>query len=238
MTEPLAVTMGRTQSPSRWVPPREGHAYLKETTAILSLICAILAACLLLYRWDDHERKHNADWVNMPWVSSFCKIQSVGVAYRGTCPLGTSSLVAPDLHFMECMSPQDVEIRGAARDQMAVHKQWLQTEAGRCAASGDREYQLASALATAENPSIPRRLHMVLPHRASQMCHNGYVAWAALVPNRSGGVDAPVCAYHFGSLLSSVTDKWGEVHRDVQRLTAAYALDEEIPCWQLNRGSR
>lgn len=253
MADPFQVTMGRRPDPPeflRWVPfHKEVHEHQKETALALSATLAVLAGCLLLYRLDRQEATQDADWVRLPWVSSSCKINAVGVAYRGTCRLDTSMRVAPHQSFAECRGPTDAH--GGVQDRLAVHEEWLQTDAGRCAASGDRDYRRSAAYRqlsdedSAEDlahgaAEAPLRSLIVIPRRSPQRCHNGFVAWAAVhASNQSGGSSAShaTCAYRYGSLAASLTGDWAEVDRDLKRLAAAYSVGQELPCQQLSQNS-
>lgn len=143
---PGVATMGRGQQGAevRWP---QVHQYQKETVAFLSVVCAILAGCLLLYFLDARQINHDKRWADLPWIATSCTVLDVGVAYRGTCRLDTSFIAAPRHDFAECAGPADAE--GGKQDREAVRRAWLRTAAGQCATLGDRDYRATKPPAAA-----------------------------------------------------------------------------------------
>eukprot|EP00429_Kryptoperidinium_foliaceum_P004722 CAMPEP_0176010848 /NCGR_PEP_ID=MMETSP0120_2-20121206/4983_1 /TAXON_ID=160619 /ORGANISM="Kryptoperidinium foliaceum, Strain CCMP 1326" /LENGTH=358 /DNA_ID=CAMNT_0017343699 /DNA_START=1 /DNA_END=1073 /DNA_ORIENTATION=+ len=84
-----------------------------------------------------------------------------------------------------------------------------------------------------------RLVGAIVPRTRSQLCHNGYLAWAlVLLANVSGqATEAPVsrgrCAYRFGAPAASTTADWDEAARHVEFLKAHVLEGKALRCWRL-----
>mmetsp|Transcript_6161 Transcript_6161/g.15041 ORF Transcript_6161/g.15041 Transcript_6161/m.15041 type:complete len:429 (-) Transcript_6161:47-1333(-) len=262
MPDPFQTTTGRDPEPPiilRWFP----HVYQqqKETAAALSLLCTILALCLLFYCLDSQEVKHDTQWAGLPWLKTTCAIKDIGVAYRGTCSFDTSLVTGTEnVDFQECLGPPDTN--GNSQDRLAVQREWLRTSAGQCAEMGDADYRTSSARKppssrgsdggdgmdmTSETVAAGgggldlgmdrlRRLRVISPRTPSRGCSSSYVPWA-VVSVRNATVPARMsplrCAYRFGAVMPSITGDFGQVSRSLDDLRSSWMSKQEVPCWKL-----
>lgn len=182
----------------------------------------------MVHRLDPEELQAEKarSWAGMGWDLGNCAVESVGVAYRGTCPTDVLWQRSSRQDFAECDGPSELQPNsGQAR---------AQSPAGICDARANRLYQSRRG---AENHAeeVPASRRLLPPMRPPQRenCYNDYLPWALVwLSNDTVGGARRRCAYTHGASRPSIVHEWSSVTQTLAHLNAQLQSDG-AECWVL-----
>lgn len=186
----------------------------------------------MVHRLDPEELRAEKErsWAGMGWDLGNCAVESVGVAYRGTCSTDVLWQHSSRRDFAECDGPPGTTL-SQLRAQSEPNSSQLraQSPAGVCDARANDLYR---ARHDAESHAERRLLPPMRPPQHDH-CYNEYLPWAIVwMGNGSAGGARRRCAYTHGASRPSVVHEWASVTQALAHLTAQLQSDG-AECWVL-----
>lgn len=206
----------------------------RDCVAVLVLLglpltfMAIAWNLAIVHRLDPEELQAEKarSWAGMGWDLGNCAVESVGVAYRGTCPTDVLWQHSSRQDFAECDGPSE--------KQTNFSEARASSPAGICDARANSLYRARhDAENHAEQVPASRRLLPQMRPPQRKHCYNDYVPWAIVwLSNGTAGGARRRCAYTHGASRPSIVHEWAAVNQVLAHLTAQLQSDG-AECWVL-----